>query len=63
MVVVVPIGVPLTLFTLMWHKRTEIQERQTRRGGPELKYLSFLFRLYGREHCELGPASLPPIYS
>lgn len=54
MVVIVPIGVPAILFTLLWLKRNEIEERQTRRGGEELKYLSFLFRLYGREHCELG---------
>ena len=52
MVVIVPIGVPAVLFTLLWLKRAAIEERQTRRGGPELKYLSFLFRLYGREHCE-----------
>ena len=50
MVVIVPIGVPAILFTLLWLKRNEIEERQTRRGGDELKYLAFLFRLYGREH-------------
>ena len=58
MVVIIPIGVPALLFTLLWLKRNEIEVRETRRGGPELKYLSFLFRLYGREHCELGDA--PP---
>ena len=50
MVVVIPLGVPAILFTLLWLKRDEIKERQTRRGGDELKYLAFLFRLYGREH-------------
>ena len=54
MVVIIPIGVPAVLYTLLWLKRDEIEQRETRRGGPELKYLSFLFRLYGREHCELG---------
>ena len=54
MVVIIPIGVPAILFTLLWLERDEIEQRETRRGGPELKYLSFLFRLYGREHCELG---------
>jgi len=65
MVVIIPIGVPAILFTLLWWKRDEIERRQTRRGGPELKYLSFLFRLYGREHCEFeintGDRPLPTV--
>ena len=54
MIIIVPIGVPAVLFSLLWLKRKDIEERPTRRGGPELGYLSFLFRLYGREHCKLG---------
>ena len=51
MVFVVPIGIPAVLFALMWSKREAIEERATRRGGDELKYLSFLFRLvsYGSQ--------------
>ena len=51
MIFAVPIGIPAVLFALMWSNREAIEERETRRGGDELKYLSFLFRLvsYGAQ--------------
>ena len=48
MIVVYPVGVTSILFLLLWSRRHEIEERETRRGGPELSSLSFLFRLYSR---------------
>ena len=48
MVAVYPVGVPATLFVLLWRHRREIEARQSRKGGPELASLAFLFRLYSR---------------
>ena len=45
MVAIFPMGVPLVLYGLMWSRRKAIEERESRRGGPELENLSFLFRL------------------
>ena len=39
-----PIGVPLALYLLLWTRRSGIEERETRLGGPELNVLSFFFR-------------------
>ena len=48
MVAVYPVGVTSILFVLLWTRRHEIEGRTTRRGGPELSSLSFIFRLYSR---------------
>jgi len=48
MIVVYPVGVTSILFLLLWSRRHEIEERETRQGGPELSSLAFLFRLYAR---------------
>ena len=50
MVVVFAIGIPLVIYLIMWRKRRAIEGRESRIGGPELDNLSWLFRLYGREH-------------
>ena len=44
MMVVWVLGFPLALFTLLFSKRGEIESRNSRRGGEDLKTLSFLFR-------------------
>lgn len=49
MIAVFPVGVPLVLFSLLRLKRFAIEHRWTRRGGPELENLSFLFRLYAAD--------------
>ena len=49
MIAVYPVGVPLVLFSLLRLKRFAIEHRWTRRGGPELENLSFLFRLYAAD--------------
>ena len=54
MIAVYPVGMPLVMFALLRSNRQAIEERETRRGGPELENLSFLFRLYHNEHCEHG---------
>ena len=48
MIVVYPVGVTSILFLLLWSRRHEIEGRASRRGGPELSSLAFLFRLYAR---------------
>ena len=47
MILIMPVGIPAVLFALMWAKRGAIEQRDSRRGGPDLKYLSFLVRLVG----------------
>ena len=44
MVVVWIVGFPIALFALLYSKRRAIESRTTRRGGADLKTLSFLFR-------------------
>ena len=44
MVVVWVFGLPLALFALLWSHRRAIESRRSRRGGADLKTLSFLFR-------------------
>ena len=39
MVAIFPFGMPLMLFALMYSKREAIEERETRRGGPELTWV------------------------
>ena len=41
-----PIGVPLGAYTLLWSRRHEIEERDTRLGDEELDAFSFYFRTY-----------------
>ena len=41
-----PIGIPLASYTLLWSRRREIEERETRLGGDELNVLAFYFRTY-----------------
>ena len=41
-----PIGVPLGAYTLLWSRRHEIEQRDTRLGGEELDAFSFFYRLY-----------------
>ena len=55
MVAVFPFGVPLVLFFLLRLKREAIEERDSRRGGPELENFSFLFCLYSRDHVSAHP--------
>ena len=43
-----PVGVTSALHMLLWRKRHKIETRANRSGGPELKSLAFLFRLYSR---------------
>ena len=46
MVVCFPFGVPFFLWFIMYTRRDEIMQRETREGGDELSSLSFLFGLY-----------------
>ena len=46
MVVCFPIGVPSTFFVLLHSRREEIEERETRLGGPSLDTIAFFFRFY-----------------
>jgi len=58
-----PVGVPLAALVLLWSRRREIEERQTRMGGEELKVIAFFFRTYGPETwywSVFGESSTPP---
>ena len=46
MIVVYPIGFPLTLLALMWSRREDIRTRQSRHGDASLDYLAWFIRLY-----------------
>ena len=64
MVVIFPLGVPLGLYGLMYARREAIEGRESRRGGPDLENLSFLFRLcvgisVRAIHLTIQPASPP----
>ena len=52
MVAVYPVGVPLSLYLLLWRHRKAIETRESRKGGDEVKSLAFLFRLYSRRCVE-----------
>ena len=46
--VICPIGVPLAAFCLLYSRRHEIEERDTRLGGDDLKAIAFVFRFYSQ---------------
>mmetsp|Transcript_69222 Transcript_69222/g.193662 ORF Transcript_69222/g.193662 Transcript_69222/m.193662 type:complete len:830 (+) Transcript_69222:756-3245(+) len=48
MMVIFPIGVPLAAFCLLYKRRHEIEERDTRLGGDDLKAIAFVFRFYSQ---------------
>ena len=48
MVLIIPVGFVLMLTVLLWMRRTEIEEREDRKGPKELAYLAFFYRLYSR---------------
>jgi len=47
---------PLGLLALLYSKRRAIETRTTRKGGDDLKTISFLFRLFKPrcKYCEAG---------
>ena len=46
--VIFPIGVPLAAFCLLYKRRHEIEERDTRLGGDDLKAIALVFRFYSQ---------------
>ena len=53
MVLVWVLGMPLGLLALLYSKRRAIESRTTRKGGNDLKTISFLFRLF-KPRCKGG---------